>query len=402
MSPALLAITLVVFVDLMAFMLVLPLLPFYATDLGASAAEVGLLTTAFAACQLIAGPILGALSDRFGRRPVLLVSQLGTLLGFVLMILAADLRLLFLARALDGFTAGNIGVAYAYVSDATPRAERAAAFGKLGVGLGLSLILGPGLSGVLAGYDVLYPLYAACLFSAASIAATAAFVRPVRSPDALAEARATPLRLADLLPLDLARQPLPRHLLLLFGIFALGFAWFVTGLPLFLEARFSGFGVQEVGYLFAYCGVLGVLFQGALLPRLVARFGERALIRAGFLANVAGFGLLASAHSLWTLVAASTVFSFGNSMLRPNLTSRLTAAVDEDEQGRVLGLTTSIRSASEIVMPPLGGAAIDQGWIRGWALALSVIFGASALLREPAPAPTPGRGASPGPQTGPG
>src|SRR5215510_8112035 len=170
-SP-LLSIFLIVLVDVMGLTIILPLLPFYAESLGASASVVGMLVSAYALCQLIAGPPLGQLSDHVGRRPVLLVSQIGTFIGFLMLAFARSLWLVFLARIIDGLTAGNLTVAQAYISDVTEPQNRAKAFGLIGVAFSLGFLVGPALAGFLAQFSHQYPIFAAAGLSFTSIMCT--------------------------------------------------------------------------------------------------------------------------------------------------------------------------------------------------------------------------------------
>src|ERR1051325_5174498 len=170
-SP-LLSIFLIVLVDVMGLTIILPLLPFYAESLGASASVVGMLVSTYALCQLIAGPPLGQLSDHVGRRSVLLVSQIGTFIGFLMLAFARTLWLVFLARIIDGLTAGNLTVAQAYISDVTDPDNRTKSFGIIGIAFGLGFLVGPGVSGFLAQFDNTYPIFAAAGLSFTSIVCT--------------------------------------------------------------------------------------------------------------------------------------------------------------------------------------------------------------------------------------
>src|SRR5215467_2478027 len=170
-SP-LLSIFLIVLVDILGYTIILPLLPFYSEHLGASPFVVGLLISTYAVCQLISGPIIGSISDRAGRRPLLIVSQMGTLAGFLILSQATSLWLIFLSRVIDGLTAGNLSLAQAYIADVTEPHKRAQSFGVIGIAFGLGFLVGPAISGFLAGYGYAYPIYAAALLSATSIGCT--------------------------------------------------------------------------------------------------------------------------------------------------------------------------------------------------------------------------------------
>src|SRR3989442_1752165 len=163
-SP-LFSIFLIVLVDILGVTIILPLLPFYAESLGAMPATVGLLVSAYAICQLVAGPPLGHLSDRVGRRPVLLVSQMGTCIGFLILAYAHTLWVVFLARIIDGLTAGNLTVAQAYIADVTDAENRTKSFGIIGIAFGLGFLVGPGISGFLAQFSNPYPVFAAAALS---------------------------------------------------------------------------------------------------------------------------------------------------------------------------------------------------------------------------------------------
>src|ERR1051326_8728873 len=179
-SSPLFSIFLIVLVDVMGLTIILPLLPFYAESLGATPAVVGLIVSTYAICQLVAGPPLGRLSDRVGRRPVLLVSQMGTFVGFLILASARVLWMVFLARIIDGLTAGNLTVAQAYISDVTTPEQRTKSFGIIGIAFGLGFLVGPGVSGFLAQYGATYPIFAAAALSFTSIMCTYFLLPPAQ------------------------------------------------------------------------------------------------------------------------------------------------------------------------------------------------------------------------------
>src|SRR5262245_45057661 len=175
------SIFLIILVDVLGLTIILPLLPFYAESLGATPFVVGLLISSYAGCQLIAGPILGQISDRIGRKPVLLLSQCGTFAGFVLLALSKSLIPVFMSRIIDGLTAGNITVAQAYIADVTEESKRTQSFALIGIAFGLGFLMGPAISGFLAGYSPVYPIVLAACLSATSIMATT-FLLPGKTP----------------------------------------------------------------------------------------------------------------------------------------------------------------------------------------------------------------------------
>ena len=377
-SP-LLPIFLIVMVDVLGLTIILPLLPFYAERLGASPTLVGLLVSTYAACQLIAGPVLGQISDRMGRRPLLLVSQMGTFIGFLILAWAGTLWVVFLSRVIDGLTAGNLSLAQAYISDVTKPEDRAKAFGVIGVAFGIGFLIGPAISGFLSTYSYQYPIFAAAALSLTSILSTY-FLLPGAPVIAEAEKRDGPplpagrkLRVLDWGNyVTYFKRPALAQLLWEFFAFAFSFAIFMSGFALFAERRFTWnghpFGVKEVGYIFAYVGFLGIILQGGLIGRLVKRFGETKLVSAGFISATVGFALIGFMYHLPGLLVASTLASFGTGVLRPALTSLITQHAGREEQGIVLGLTQSLMSIAQIIAPVIGGYMIDRELLTTWAI----------------------------------
>ncbi len=371
-------IFLIILVDLLAMTLMIPLLPFYAQKFGASAVEVGLLGSSFAACQLLASPILGRLSDRYGRKRILVLSQIGTCAGLLMMVGAKALWVLFVARMIDGFTAGNIPLAQAYIADHSDPKDRAKNFGLIGVAFGLGLILGPAISGWLSVYDWNYPIYAGAAFSFLSVVTTLILL-PADGP---ASKEGTSGLTGFWVFVDFWKRQELRPWLLGFLLFVFAFNWFGQGLALFAQGRL-GFGPKEVGFWLAYCGVLGVIIQGFLIGPLVNRFGEAKLVRAGFLLDTVGYAGLAMVTSIPALLAASTLFAMGNSCLRPALTGLVSRNAAKNEQGAVLGLTASLNSVGQIAAPPLGNSFIEAGILSGWGFGLAGLCLLGFLLPRP-------------------
>jgi MFS family permease len=332
----------------------------------------------YAFCQLFSGPLLGRLSDRMGRKPLLIVSQIGTLIGFLITASAPVLWLVFLGRIIDGCTAGNLSLAQAYISDVTKPEERAKSFGIIGIAFGLGFLIGPAISGFLSKFDYRYPMYAAALMSFTSIMATT-FLLPPASAGRAPVSGPGGRRLSLVQWGEYARyfrQPLLSTLLLQFLVFGFSFAFFISGFPLVLERRLTWhgrpFGPEQTGYMWAYAGLLGIFLQGPGLGRLVKRFGERTLNRAGFLAYAVGYAMLGFCHSLPILFATVTILAIGG-LVRPTLTSLITHAAPREEQGMILGLTQSLMSVSQITAPPLGGFLIEHNLLTAWGLTASAI-----------------------------
>jgi MFS transporter, DHA1 family, tetracycline resistance protein len=382
-SP-LVPIFLIVSVDVLGLTIILPLLPFYAEKFGASPSVVGLLVSTYAFCQLIAGPMLGRMSDRMGRRPLLLVSQMGTFIGFMILAYANALWLIFFSRVIDGLTAGNLSLAQAYISDVTKPEDRAKSFALIGIAFGMGFLIGPGISGYLSQFSYQYPIFAAAALSATSILATY-FLLPSTTPQAADGA--TPRKFTVLDWGNYARhfrQPELAPLLWQFFAFTMAFSMFMTGFPLFAERRYQWqghpFGPKEVGYVYAYLGMLGVILQGGLIGRLVKAFGEMMLVRAGFFLGMVGLAALGFTYSVPLLLFVAAISSSGTGVIRPALTSLITQKAARSEQGVVLGLTQSLNSIAAIVAPAIGGLLIDHSLLAGWALTAAGICGVALLF----------------------
>ncbi len=378
----LLPIFLIVLVDILGLTIILPLLPFYAEAFGATPAVVGLLVSTYAACQLISGPLLGRLSDQTGRKPLLLVSQAGTLVGFGLLAAAPSLAVVFLSRIVDGLTAGNLSLAQAYIADVTEPHERTRAFALIGVAFGLGFLIGPGISGYLAHFGYRYPIFLAMVLSATSIVATATLLPRAHAGD---EAAAGPggRRLSILAwgtYLDYFRRPHLNRLLLQYFLFCYAFATFTSGFALYAERRLTwqghAFGAREVGFVFAYAGALGIILQGGLVGRLAKALGERKLVTISFVAAGLGYLALGFTYTVPVLLLVAAVSSFGTGALRPALTAEITQQVDQREQGTLLGLNQSLLAVAQIVAPFVGGALIGADALVAWA----AVAGGTSLL----------------------
>jgi MFS family permease len=297
-----------------------------------------------------------------GRRPLLLVSQVGTLIGFFVLGRATALWMVFVSRVIDGMTAGNLSLAQAYVSDVTAKENRAKAFGLIGIAFGIGFLIGPAISGYLSQYGHRYPIYAAQGLSALSILATAVLLPRARpqAPDGAAEPAGRRLALLSWgRYAEYFARPELATLLYQFFAFAFAFATFTSGFALFAESRLEWhgvpFGAKHVGYVFAYAGFLGIILQGGLIGRLVKRFGEVKLTRAGFASFSVSYAMLAFVHRVPELLGSATLSSFGQGALRPALTAQITHNSRRDEQGLVLGITQSLMSVAQITAPLLMG-----------------------------------------------
>ncbi len=344
-------IFLTILIDMIGFGIVIPVLPIYAESFGATAWQNGLLVASFSFAQFLAAPLWGRLSDRIGRRPVLLVSVLATAVGFLLMGLADSLVLLFVARILAGVAGGNIGTAQAYVADISTREERAKAMGLLGAAFGLGFVFGPAIGGVVSAFFGLHAPFLLAAVMALGNAGLIALLLPESLPverrgGGERESVFEVFRHADGRVYALATATY-------FCLIA-GFSMMTTIYALFLLHRF-GLDALHTGGMLAMVGLIGAFIQGGLIGRLVRRFGEARLATAGALVLTAGLFALPLVVGLGTLVLASAVVAIGNSLLMPTLSGIASRSVSEDWQGRALGLLQSAGSLARWIGPALAG-----------------------------------------------
>jgi DHA1 family tetracycline resistance protein-like MFS transporter len=389
-STALFPIFLIVAVDILGLTLVLPILPFYAEHYGASPQIVGMLVTVYALCQLLSGPVLGRLSDRTGRKPMLIVSQLGTCAGFILLARSHALWMIFLSRFIDGITAGNLPIAQAYISDVTVPENRAKAFGLIGIAFGVSFFIGPAISGYLVRFGFAAPAWAAAALSLTSVFCTYFLLPPVEKHARTAGEPDPGSPLRPSVFMKYLRNPGLGRLLLQFFFFGLAFADFMAGFALFAERRFTAhghpFGAREIGYYYTYLGFLAIISQGYLLQKLIRRFGEARLVVGGFLAQAIGYGALALVHQVPALLFTALFNSLGSGVLRPALTSLISRQASKNDQGLVMGLAQSLVSVGQIVSPVLAGFLIGRHYLNAWAVSAATfsLCGFWLVLRQPA------------------
>jgi DHA1 family tetracycline resistance protein-like MFS transporter len=366
-------IFLTIFVNLVGFGIIVPLLPYYAETFGASPLVIGLLFAVFSLCQLVAAPLLGDVSDRYGRRPVLVFSLAGTVISFVMLAMAHSIAMLFAARIVDGLSGGNISTARAYVADITAPQDRARAYGLIGAAFGLGFILGPALSGVLSRYG-----YTAPIWAAAAVTLVATVMAWLWLPETVHRARAGVGNPLTYLP-QLFRRPFVRRILTIDFVYWCAFAAFQTTLALF-AARRLGFDVARTGYLFAGFGLLGALIQGGLIRVVVRRLGDRATFRLGLVFGIVGLVAAAATYSITTFVVALVPLAFGIGFGHPTMASLVSFAGSGDDQGRVQGAAGAVESLGRTVGPILGNASLQHVGDGSPFLAAAVLLGIALVL----------------------
>lgn len=350
-----------VFVDVLGFSLILPLLPYYAQTFGATAELVGLLLGANALTQLLGAPILGRLSDRYGRKPLLLVSLAGTVVGFLMLGFARSLAMIFASRIVDGFLGGNISLAQAYISDVTTGKERTKGFGLIGAAFGLGFIFGPAMGGALAGGgNYALPALVAAGLSLLNLLGVLLWLPESLPPEERArraqEPRAafTARALLEALQLPCVGPLLQAQL-----VYSLAFTIFETTFALFAQSRL-GLDARATSFVLTYVGVLVVLVQGVGIRLLVRRFNDKQLVFGG--GALLAFSLLAWAlsPSLWVLLAVLVPLALASGVLRVAINTALTRSVWPEEVGGTLGLSAALNSLARVISPTVGGFLLGR------------------------------------------
>ena len=367
-SP-LVIIFITIFIDLVGFGIVIPVLPLYAERYGASEATVGILLAIYSAMQFMFSPILGKLSDRVGRRPVLLGSLIGTSIGFLIMGLAPKMPVgfallgmaptlvwLFIARIIDGVSGGNISTAQAYIADVTSPEERSKGMGLIGAAFGLGFIFGPAIGGLMSHVSAEAPFFFASVMAAANATALYFLLPESLSHEHRAEAR----RRVTLSEMFAQSGGFRLKAIMATYFFAtIAFAMLTATYALFANHRFN-FDAIHTGYMFTYVGVLGAIIQGGLLGRLVKMFGEKTLAVSGTAIFALSMFALPMTATLTTLLAASSGIAIGNSLMTPSLNGLASKSVSAAWQGRMLGVMASVASLARIIGPVLGGWLLSR------------------------------------------
>jgi len=366
-SP-LLVIFITIFIDLVGFGIVIPVLPFYAegTKFGATPREVGLLFASYSFMQLIFAPVLGRLSDKYGRRPILLISLLGTSLGFLILGFATTLWMLFLGRMIDGISGGNISTAQAYIADVTTKEDRAKGMGLIGAAFGLGFVFGPAIGGVLSRWGINVPfLFAGTLAFANAILLYFTLPETV-TPDHPARVSAASGRGWGQLIVSL-KNPRLGFVMTIYFLSIVAFSIMTAVFSLFMMFRL-GYDAFHNGWVFAYVGVISAIIQGGLIGKLVKRFGEPALAVTGgllFSASLFVVPFIGPAIGLIGILSTGAVTAIGQALSGPSLSSLASKSAGAGEQGGVLGAMQSVASLARAVGPALAAFLIYSAAAHG-------------------------------------
>ncbi|QDH21947.1 MFS transporter [Saccharibacillus brassicae] len=377
-----------VFLCGMGFSIMMPVIPFLVlpyTDPGNQAIMVTLLTSVYALCVFAAAPGIGALSDRYGRRPLLLICLAVSAIGYALFGMGGALWVLFAGRILEGLAGGVIGTLFAYFADTIPGDQRTRYFGWMGAMVGAGTLIGPSLGGLLANFGYAVPMYAAAVVTLCNAAFGFFFMKESldknRRSERIAVAELNPLRqLAALLSA-------PKLKRLLIAAFLL---WVPNGS---LQAIFSQFTIDafhwdpvRIGLLFSIMGIQDILSQGLIMPQLLKKLGDRQIARLGMGAEIVGYGLIAA--SAWfsmypLLICGMLAFGFGDSIFGPAFNGMLSKAADASEQGRIQGGSQSVQALARMIGPIAGGQAyVLLGHAAPAVMGMLLIAAAFVVLRR--------------------
>lgn len=359
-----------VFIDLLGFGIVLPLLPYYAHQFNASAKTVGALIAVYSAMQFVCAPIWGRWSDRVGRRPIMLISLAGSTCSYALFTLAGGIGLLFVSRILAGIAGANIPVAQAFIADSTTEETRARGMGLIGAAFGLGFVFGPAIGGFLAHYGHWAPGLAATVICGLNWLAALRWLpeslAPAQRRQAQPSSRVVQLRAA-------LRQPRLARLVAIFAAVVFSFSTMETTLALLCVTTF-GMSASHIYWLFGYMGALITLMQGGLIGRLSQRVDEMSLVIMGALLLAAGLGAAPFAPPVGPLLIALAAIAFGQGISSPVLSSLISKTSGDSERGGVLGISQSVGSLARILGPLWGGVLFDHAGPAGPYVSTAVLM----------------------------
>ncbi len=348
---------LIVFIDLIGFGIMMPLLPYYAAHFGADAKTVSLLFTMYSLGQFVAAPVWGKLSDRFGRKPILMLSVAGGIVCYVAIGFADALWMLFVARLCAGLMAGNISTAMAYIADITTPANRSKGMGVIGAAFGLGFIFGPVLGGVLAGsdpanVDFALPSFAAAGLSTLALVGVIVALRESLPPERRAELRTNPRTGRWAASRLVLAQPNLRQLILTVLVITTAMGAMETSFTIWIYRTF-GWGPEKVSEVFAYIGVIMAIIQGGLIGRLTRRFGEVPILIAGCILLLVGLLALPFSPNLAVVMLSSSLLAIGYGLAQPTFNSLISQEAEPAQVGLVMGVSQAAGSLSRVIGPLL-------------------------------------------------
>ncbi|MBD3312451.1 MFS transporter [archaeon] len=356
-SKEFLTISIIMFTEVIGWTLILPFLPYYAEEFGASPLIVGLILSTFSIFQFISAPIIGKLSDRYGRKPLLIISQVSTMTGFLMLGFANSLLMIFLSRLVDGLFGSNMTLTRAYLTDLSKGRKRRKQISYFGAIFGFGFFIGPAVGGLLAAINYAVPSLVAAGVSLVTIVLTILFLK-----ETVVVKKKVKITKEDFIPVKdfiygLKIKSLKRYFTV-FSLFSLSFVLVTSSLALFVKHQL-GVGPENVGLIMMVIGLVRILFQLLILPRLIDREDIMQLVDAGLLMSAIGMLLVFFVDSMWLLYLIGVLFSVGSGLTRPMIIAEVSELVKKRERGRIMGVIDSIGSIAQITGPLIGGMIIN-------------------------------------------
>lgn len=342
--------------EVLGFSLILPFLPFYAEELGATPLMIGLILTSFSFFQFFSAPIMGKLSDHYGRKPMLIFSQFSTFVGFIILGFSNSLWMIVLSRVIDGLLGSNFTIAQAYLSDISSKKDRSKIFGLSSAAFGFGFLIGPAIGGSLAKISYSLPSFIAAGIALITIILTATLLK-----ETVKEKKKIKITFETIMTKSFKKyfeNPIISNKLWQFFTFILSHSIFVSMFALYAN-RQLGFDSASVGYVLAYVGLNSIIIRSILLPKLIDKFGEKKLHWIGVILIILTMGAMPLVNRLWHLLIGMTLYSFGSGVFRPVIMGAISRSASPKEQGAIMGVTTSLASISQIIGPLVGGFMIN-------------------------------------------
>ena len=371
----------ITFIDIMGFSILIPILPYFVKHFGASDLMVGVLFSTFALCGLIAGPIWGNLSDRIGRKGVLIISQIGATIGWAMLAFAPTLPIVFIARIIEGLSGGNIGVTQAYVTDLVEPKDRTRAYSYVGAAFGFGFPFGGFIGGSLLHFGFWAPFLVAAGLQLITLIVTITMLPESRSK----EDRSSQATFSEIIANLRDKRTAPtlwQKLAMSLGLYA----WFAV-FALYLQASL-GLSAQSASYMFAGFGILNAALQILIVGRLSDKLGDRVASNIGFAFLVLSFALIPFAHTLWAVVGIFVGFGIGMSIANPTITSLISEAAPANQRGTILSVASSLDSLAGVLIPVGSTAVLGRfgssyaGMVSLFFEFIAFIFGLGSVGRE--------------------
>ncbi len=358
-NRAIATIILIQITEVLGFSLILPFLPLYAQKLGANPLQIGLILTSFSFFQFISAPIMGKLSDIYGRKNLLILSQLSTFISFIILAFAKTLPMIYLSRIVDGLLGSNMTITQAYLSDISKKNERSKVFALSGIAFGIGFMIGPAIGGFLSQINFAIPALLAAGMSAISMIATKLLLKETIHNQQKIKFK---LSLELFAPANFQKyfqNKLIGPQLWIFFAYVSAHKLFSSNFALFIN-KTLGLNTKEIGFTLTYIGTTMVVLRGLIIPKLLNIFKEEKVKNAGMVCLIVGLFLLMMINQKWMLYPVLTIFAFGSGLTRPLLMGAISKNTNQNEHGLVMGLTSSLSSIAQIFAPLLGGFLLKE------------------------------------------